>query len=117
MVLLLELQRMRSELAQLHLQQQRQPSIVIQNNTAVAAKAEAPSQQPEKSNRLMLWASSFFSSRLNRLLFVCGVGFSCFMLLEHWRHSWRMAQLKRRMDANLLLRGFQMIEESLGMRR
>ncbi|KAL8270928.1 hypothetical protein Esti_005140 [Eimeria stiedai] len=96
-VLLMELQRMRNELAQLHLQQQRQPSIVIQNHTAVAAKAEAPSgqqQEPLRRNWVSDWASTFFASRLNRVLFVCGVGVSCLMLLEHWRHSWRMAQLK-----------------------
>lgn len=37
---------------------------------------------------------SFFASRLNRLLVVFGIGLGCFMLLEHWRHSWRMAQLR-----------------------
>lgn len=118
-VLLMELQRMRNELTQLHLQQQRQPSIVIQNHTAVAAKAEnpGPAQQQERNSWLVQFISNFFSSRLNRLLFVCGVGVTCFMMLEHWRHSWRMAQLKRRMDSNLLLRGLQILEDSLGLRR
>ncbi|KAF8822896.1 hypothetical protein IE077_002231 [Cardiosporidium cionae] len=88
--------------------------IIIQNRTELAAQVSndivAP-QPTEEATLIPKW------SRVNRyiLLFLCGFG--CYMMREHWRHTWRMARLQRRVDTNLLLRSIQMLEQAFGIRR
>ncbi|PHJ25399.1 microneme associated [Cystoisospora suis] len=130
MLMLMELQRLRGEMLHLQLATAAAskplppPNIIIQNKTEVASTTESNLQnlshrddRENKSSPFFDWVSRFFSSRLNQLIALCSVGLGCYMLLEHWRHSWRMAQLRRRVDSNILLRGVQMLEETIGVRR
>nr|CEL66088.1 TPA: hypothetical protein BN1204_019150 [Neospora caninum Liverpool] len=122
MLILMELSRLRGEMLQLQLATASKPAnIIIQNKTEVAASTETNIQQSardeEPRSRFLDCLSRFFSSRVNQFVLLCGVGLGCYMLLEHWRHTWRMAQLRRRVDSNIVLRGVQMLEETIGVRR
>ncbi|KFG34462.1 hypothetical protein TGVAND_244600 [Toxoplasma gondii VAND] len=120
LLILMELSRLRGEMMQLQLAAAKPANIIIQNKTEVAASSEATLHQSREEaprNRFLEWLKRFFSSRVNQFLLLSGVGLGCYMLLEHWRYSWRMAQLRRRVDSNIVLRGVQMLEETIGVRR
>ncbi|KEP64964.1 UNVERIFIED_CONTAM: hypothetical protein HHA_244600 [Hammondia hammondi] len=120
LLILMELSRLRGEMLQLQLAAAKPANIIIQNTTEVAASSEATLHQTREEaprNRFLEWLKRFFSSRVNQFLLLSGLGLGCYMLLEHWRYSWRMAQLRRRVDSNIVLRGVQMLEETIGVRR
>mmetsp|Transcript_69886 Transcript_69886/g.154586 ORF Transcript_69886/g.154586 Transcript_69886/m.154586 type:complete len:188 (-) Transcript_69886:31-594(-) len=56
--------------------------------------------------------STFLASPMNRLGVFTVLGLGLYILEGRLRHNWRMAEMQKRIDANLFLRFFQMVGAS-----
>mmetsp|Transcript_23024 Transcript_23024/g.52746 ORF Transcript_23024/g.52746 Transcript_23024/m.52746 type:complete len:164 (-) Transcript_23024:34-525(-) len=53
--------------------------------------------------------TSFFASPTTRISVFSAIGLALYMLQGHLQHKWRMAEMQRRIDANLFLRLTQIL--------
>mmetsp|Transcript_78812 Transcript_78812/g.219085 ORF Transcript_78812/g.219085 Transcript_78812/m.219085 type:complete len:195 (-) Transcript_78812:113-697(-) len=93
-----------------------QPMQLIINNHA-EAKADqqttsGPDQPQSEFEGVTEAVTSFFQSPMNRLCLFSVVGLGLYMLQGHLQHKWRMAEVQRRIDANLFLRFTQILMPS-----
>lgn len=110
--------------AQLQMGQKPQP-IIIQNHaqSTTEQKVEAPQpapQNPDDQNNKVVglagflfdvyWdLKKFFRSPFNRMCLVGSVGFGFYVYQQHLSHQWRMNEMQRRIDANLVLKMSQWV--------
>eukprot|EP00403_Amphidinium_massartii_P038425 CAMPEP_0178439348 /NCGR_PEP_ID=MMETSP0689_2-20121128/36107_1 /TAXON_ID=160604 /ORGANISM="Amphidinium massartii, Strain CS-259" /LENGTH=156 /DNA_ID=CAMNT_0020061869 /DNA_START=31 /DNA_END=501 /DNA_ORIENTATION=+ len=92
------------------LQSQARPMQLIINNHAQANADQrtmnVQPSQPEGYRRddLRSGIMSFLASPLNRIFLFSTVGLSLYALQGHLSHKWRMEEMQRKMDANILFR-------------
>lgn len=100
--------------AQLAARMPSQP-IIIQNTTKAVAESQSEvkgaTQPPKRSvfERCLNFLQSFWSSKLNRLLVIGLAGAGVYLYWEFWTQHKRMQLMKRRIEANPLLRLGQII--------
>eukprot|EP00931_Biecheleriopsis_adriatica_P097804 TRINITY_DN71658_c0_g1_i1.p1 TRINITY_DN71658_c0_g1~~TRINITY_DN71658_c0_g1_i1.p1 ORF type:complete len:194 (-),score=25.36 TRINITY_DN71658_c0_g1_i1:51-551(-) len=70
---------------------------------------ELPPEDPHEPETFVEGVLTFLRSPLNRLCIYSVLGIGLYMLQGHLSHKWRMAELKRRIDANLFLRFQHMV--------
>lgn len=123
------LQRMESQTLQFQQQMGRPQPIIIQNHaqSTTEQKMEAPEAAPKKDDDDrkivgihsflfdMYWdLKKFFRSPFNRFCLMGSVGFGFYMYQQHLNHQWRMSEMQRRIDANLVLKMSQWVSAQMG---
>ena len=87
------------------------PMQFIINNSAQAnveqaapAPAPVPPPPPQKPSTLVEAFFRFMESPLNRIFVYGMVGIGLYVIQGHLAHTWRLEEMKRRIDANPMLR-------------
>lgn len=85
------------------------PMQFIINNSAQANVEQAPAPAPappppEKLSTILEGFFRFMESPLNRIFVYGMIGIGLYVLQGHLSHNWRLAEMKRRVDANPMLR-------------
>mmetsp|Transcript_4711 Transcript_4711/g.6012 ORF Transcript_4711/g.6012 Transcript_4711/m.6012 type:complete len:168 (+) Transcript_4711:62-565(+) len=65
---------------------------------------QAPPEGYKRDNDLRTGVMNFLASPLNRIFLFSTVGLSLYALHGHLNHTWRMEEMQRKMDANILYR-------------
>uniref|UniRef100_A0A0G4HG22 Uncharacterized protein n=1 Tax=Chromera velia CCMP2878 TaxID=1169474 RepID=A0A0G4HG22_9ALVE len=95
------------------IRQQQPQQVIIHNNTCLQANTavdnkEATSKK-KKTSKPFKWFLKIWESKMNRFVII---GFSClsvYMLHQYLTHRYRMDQMQKKIDSNLMLKGSQWV--------
>ncbi|CAD7947657.1 unnamed protein product [Amoebophrya sp. A120] len=102
---------------------QRQQPIIIQNHASSNVENTAPPPQPQNSSlfhsglleTFLVDLRSWWRSPLNKFCVYCGMGLGLYLWQQRLQHSWRLSEIQRRIDANIVLKVSQWLSRHVEM--
>ncbi|CAD7951262.1 unnamed protein product [Amoebophrya sp. A25] len=102
---------------------QRAQPIIIQNHASSNVENTAPPAQPSGDpaltgltlflDNMLSDMRSWWRSPLNRFCVYCAGGLGMYLLQQRMQHSWRLAEIQRRIDANIMLKMSQWLSKNM----